>query len=88
MPRIVTIVISEDPEHNKICMINTHLDYQIPSIQMKQLDALKKLIGKYSQSYDIFLTGDFNMEIGNKMFDSFVDDVKDKLQHADINSNT
>lgn len=88
MPRIVTIVISEDPEHNKICMINTHLDYQVPSIQMKQLEALKKLIEKYSQSYDIFLTGDFNMEIGNKMFDSFVDDVKDKLQHADINSNT
>lgn len=42
MPRIATIVVSEDEEHRKVCMINTHLDYQVSSIQIRQLKALKK----------------------------------------------
>lgn len=88
MPRVATIIISEDEEHRKVCMINTHLDYQIPSIQAKQLDALKKIIQQYSQDYEIILTGDFNMELGNKIFDLFVNDINDKLQHINIEGNT
>lgn len=88
MPRIATIVVSEDEEHRKVCMINTHLDYQVPSIQARQLKALKKVIEKYSQLYDIILTGDFNMEMGDKNFRLFVNDMKDKLQHVDINGAT
>lgn len=88
MPRIATIVILEDEENKKICMINTHLDYQIPSIQIRQLEALKKIINKYGREYPIILTGDFNMELGDPKFDSFVADVKDTLQHADIKGKT
>ncbi len=87
MPRIATIVVSEDEEHRKVCMINTHLDYQVPSIQVRQLEALKKIIQKYSL-YDIILTGDFNMEIGDKSFSLFVNDTKDKLQHVDVDGVT
>ena len=88
MPRIATIIVSEDEEHRKLCMINTHLDYQVPSIQVRQLNALKKIIQKYSQDYEIILTGDFNMEFGDKNFDSFVKDVNDKIKHVDIAGNT
>ena len=88
MPRVATIVISEDSEHRKVCMINTHLDYQVPSIQLRQLKALQKIVQKYGQDYEIILTGDFNMELGDKKFDSFVSSVDDKLKHVDIGSNT
>lgn len=88
MPRIATIIVSEDEEHRKVCMINTHLDYQVPSIQVRQLEALKKIIQKYSQLYDIILTGDFNMEIGDKKFDLFVNAIKDKLQHVNVDGVT
>ena len=84
MPRIATIVVFQDEEHRKVCMINTHLDYQIPSIQIRQLKALNNIIQKYSQLYDIILTRDFNMEIGNNIFDLFINDIKDKLQHVDV----
>ena len=87
MPRIATIVVSENEEHRKLCMINTHLDYQVPSIQARQLKALKKIIQKYSL-YDIILTGDFNMEISDKSFSLFVNDTKDKLQHVDVDGVT
>ena len=88
MPRIATIVTIEDEEHRKICMINTHLDYQVPSIHARQLEALKKIIQKYSQEYEIILTGDFNMEVGDKNFDSFIKDVSEKINHVDISNST
>lgn len=88
MPRIATIVISEDEEYRKLCMINTHLDYQVSSIQVRQLNAIKKLIQRYVQEYEVVLTGDFNMELGDKKFDAFVTDVKDSLQHVDIQGST
>lgn len=88
MPRIATVVILEDEDNKKICMINTHLDYQISSIQIRQLEALKKIIDKYSKDYSIILTGDFNMEFGNKNFDSFVSDMKNTLQHVNISEKT
>ena len=89
MPRIATIVITEDEKYGKICMINTHLDYQIPSVQIRQLAALKKLVAKYSQQYPVVLTGDFNMEIGDKKLDSFIEDIKENnMRRVQINENT
>lgn len=89
MPRIATIVIVNDQIHGEICMINTHLDYQIPSIQIRQLQELKKIVTKYSSQYPIILTGDFNMEIGNKFFDSFILDMEDNnIKRVQINDNT
>lgn len=42
MPRIATIVVIKNQINEEICMINTHLDYQIPSIQKRQLKLLLK----------------------------------------------
>ena len=33
MPRIATIIIAENDDFQKYCIINTHLDYEIPAIQ-------------------------------------------------------
>lgn len=89
MPRIATIVIINDQIHGKICMINTHLDYQIPSIQIRQLQALKKIIEKYYSKYPIILTGDFNMEIEDKKFNNFISDLKDyDMKRVGINEST
>lgn len=88
MPRIATIVIFETEDKMKNCMINTHLDYQVPSIQIRQLNAIRDLIFKYGKDYPIILTGDFNMELGDRNFDEFVKDVKDKVKHVDIEKPT
>lgn len=89
MPRIATIVIIKDQNNSEICMINTHLDYQIPSIQKRQLQALKQVVEKYSMKYPIILTGDFNMEINDQNFNDFILDIKDKnLKRVEINEST
>lgn len=88
MPRIATIVIIKTKDEQEVCMINTHLDYQVPSIQIRQLNAIKDLIAKYGQNYPLIITGDFNMELGDKKFDAFVRDVKGKVQYVDINGKT
>ena len=88
MPRIATVVISDTKENGKICMINTHLDYQIPSIQIRQLKAIKKLINQYGKDYPVFLTGDFNMELDDKNFSEFVKSINADLEHVDIKEKT
>ena len=65
-------------------MINTHLDYQIPAIQVRQLKSIKELINKYGKDYPLVLTGDFNMELGNKNFDDFVYGIGNELEHVYI----
>lgn len=85
MPRIATIVIIDDDGIGKFCMINTHLDYEIPSIQLRQLKALQKLINKYSCDYPVILTGDFNMELSDYKFNDFINSIKsNKIKHVDI----
>jgi endonuclease/exonuclease/phosphatase family metal-dependent hydrolase len=88
MPRIATIVIFETPDKKQNCMINTHLDYQVPSIQARQLEALKRVIFKYGKNYPIILTGDFNMGPQDPKFISFREDIKDLLKRVDINKPT
>lgn len=89
MPRIATIIITEDEKYGKICMINTHLDYQIPSLQIKQLEAIRNLVLKYGQTYPVVLTGDFNMEIGTSYFDDFISKIEDiNMQRVQINDKT
>lgn len=75
-PRIVTIVVLEDKEKSRICAINTHLDFKIPSLQKRQLNKLKKIIKKYIKRYPTILTGDFNMEINKEIFNNFIEELK------------
>lgn len=89
MPRIATVVVFDDGNSNHICMINTHLDYQVPSIQRRQLEGLKNIIKKYSDDYPIIITGDFNMEVGNEIFDRFTNDIEDfEISHVPIEGDT
>lgn len=89
MPRIATVIVFDNGNNNLMCMINTHLDYQIPSIQIRQLSEIKKLIRIYSTLYPTIVTGDFNIELNNENFNAFIKSVKDyELQHVDIEGNT
>jgi len=88
MPRIATVVIIEEND-KEYCMINTHLDYQIESLQVRQLEALKNLILKYKQKYPVIVTGDFNMEVKEGHFDNFISDLNESgIQRVEINENT
>lgn len=88
MPRIATIIIVDD-EHGPICMINTHLNSKIASIQIRQLNKLQKIIMNYYKKYPIILTGDFNMQISDKRFTDFISKVKMfGIKHVDIEENT
>lgn len=85
MPRIATVVILE----NDLCVINTHLDYYVKSIQKRQLKKILKLIKKYSKKYSIVLSGDFNLEIDNEMFKKFINDLKQyDIKRVDVNLKT
>jgi endonuclease/exonuclease/phosphatase family metal-dependent hydrolase len=89
MPRIATIVIVEDKDNGKLCMINTHLSSRISSIQLCQLKKLKEIIMKYNKKYPIILTGDFNMEISDKRFSDFIFGIKAfGMKHINIEGNT
>lgn len=69
-PRIYTLALVRK-NNSIICIINTHLSYKMPSLQKKQLNYLYKEIKKSILKYHVILTGDFNMQIGDKIFDEF-----------------
>jgi endonuclease/exonuclease/phosphatase family metal-dependent hydrolase len=69
-PRIATVVELE--ENGKVIyIINTHLDYYIPKLQKKQLDALYEIIKKCTEKGLVSIMGDFNLQITNPMFKEF-----------------
>lgn len=89
MPRIATIVLSKANDGEVVCSINTHLDYQISSVQKRQLHFLYNLVSKYVQRYPVTLTGDFNMEIKNPLMNDFKNSIENLgLQRAEINDQT
>lgn len=88
-PRIATMIIISDKELGKVRVINTHLDYKIPSVKKRQLQKLKKLIFKYEKKYPVILTGDFNMESSNEDFKKFIEELeKNKIKKVKITENT
>lgn len=89
MPRIATIIVTKDKNGNMLCAINTHLEYEIPSVQIRQLNFLKGIIEQYSKKYPIVLTGDFNMEIGVEHFDKFNSELNGiGLKKVEVNEKT
>lgn len=73
MPRIATIAEISDPNIGNIYAINTHLDYQLKSVQTRQLKRISQIVEILSQTYPVVLTGDFNMEVGiDSQFDDFI----------------
>ena len=88
MPRIITITVTKI-NGELICVMNTHLDYQIPSVQKRQLEFIKNLVKVYSKKYPVVLTGDFNMEIGTEHFDIFNKDLSEfAMKRVQVNDKT
>jgi len=88
-PRVATVVEFSYESLEKIIMINTHLEYKIQSIKIKQLSKLKEIISKYEKKYPIILTGDFNMKEEDDSFKKFIDDLKQyNLKKVKINEFT
>ena len=90
MPRIVTITQIDDPSIGIIYAVNTHLDYQLESVQMRQLKRLYQILEILSKVYPIVLTGDFNMELGKAdHFDNFINKLeKIGLKRVAMNETT
>ena len=87
MPRIIQVVIIE--EEKPICIINTHIDYYIESLQVRQLKKILKIVKKYRNKYDTFLMGDFNLQITDDIFISFVDKLKElNMKRVPVNDKT
>lgn len=90
MPRIVTITEITDENIGNIYAVNTHLDYQLKSVQIRQLKRIYEIIEILNKKYPVVLTGDFNMEVGmDNQFDEFIDNIeKLGLQRVPINDKT
>ncbi len=69
-PRIATVTTIEKAS-TKITIINTHIDHLNNIAKKNQLQALKKIITK-NNHYPIILTGDFNLNTENAIFQDFV----------------
>lgn len=59
MPRVATEItfIRENNEDKGVYVLNTHLDYQEESIQIKQLEKIEEAILSHRDKYHIILTG-------------------------------
>lgn len=90
MPRIVTIVEITDSKIGNIYALNTHLDYQLKSVQTRQLKRIYEIVEILNKVYPVVLTGDFNMEFGiDSQFDEFIKGLdKLGLQRVEVNDKT
>lgn len=68
-PRIATVTIINKDNQN-FTVINTHLDHLTNTNRKKQLIYLKQII-ELNNRYPIILTGDFNLNTDNKIFQDF-----------------
>lgn len=86
IPRIVTKAIIEI-DNNKIEVINTHLSLHINSVKKSQLDKIKKRIEE--AKYPVILTGDFNTNYEDEIFNKFINDLSELgLKRIEINEKT
>lgn len=64
-PRMATWVQFENKSNGHIFyFLNTHLDHEIEEARVSGAKKLAHYINMWSKGYDIFVTGDFNCEIG------------------------
>lgn len=70
LPRIATVTTINKNNQN-LTIINTHIDHLNNIAKKNQLKYLKKIIKKENK-YPIILTGDFNLNTENPIFQNFV----------------
>lgn len=86
-PRITTVTVI-NKENQNFTVINTHLDHLTNTSRKKQLVYLKQII-KLNNNYPIILTGDFNLNTDDKLFQEFVKFMKKQdCKLVNINKNT
>ncbi len=86
-PRIATVT-TITKEKRKFTVINTHLDHLTNTGRKTQLIYLKQII-ELNNNYPIILTGDFNLNKDNKLFQKFVKYMqKRNCKLVPINENT
>jgi endonuclease/exonuclease/phosphatase family metal-dependent hydrolase len=89
MPRIMTSTVISSDSIGEIIVFNTHLDYQIPEIQIRQLKKIYEIIKRVGYAYPIVLMGDFNLELSKPYFKEFVDALNNLgLQRVEVNDKT
>lgn len=89
MPRIITSALIENPDMPSIYAINTHLDYQLESVQRRQIKNILKVVQILSKQYPIVLTGDLNMDLRQEHFKEFVESLtKLGLKRVEMNEST
>lgn len=91
MARIVTSSVVAIDGVGYVRCYNTHLDYGVPTIQKRQMDALlEKIDSDYNElALPIILTGDFNAEPESENMKYFMEQLSERgIQVAPINSNT
>lgn len=80
MPRIAVLAVLENELSETFVCLNTHLDYNIPSVQRMQLKQIYAILSAIPAEYPIVIAGDFNMEEANDIFIEF----KNKLETLGI----
>ena len=86
-PRIATVT-TITKEKRSFTVINTHLDHLTNTGRKTQLIYLKQII-ELNNNYPIILTGDFNLNKDNKLFQEFVKYMqKHNCKLIPINENT
>lgn len=89
MRRIASGVLLETEELGKVYILNTHLDYAIKSVQKRQLRRIYHHLAIKQINYPIIITGDFNLEVGNEIFDKFIGQLsKINIKRVPINDKT
>ena len=91
MARIVTSSVVAIDDVGYVRCYNTHLDYGVPSIQRRQMDALLELIDNDTMelSLPIIITGDFNAEPESENMMYFMEQLSKRNIHVAVgDSNT
>lgn len=75
MPRLATF-LKLTVEGRYIYVLNVHLDYYIYNVQKKQLKYILKKASKLINKGSLILMGDFNLELDDKLFINFINDLE------------
>ncbi len=88
IPRIVTIAHMEKNQEI-FTIMNTHLEIKDKNTQIRQLQALVKIIKNDKYRENLVLMGDFNMSVNMEHFAIFLKNLEDLgLQRVEINERT
>ena len=72
-PRVLTEAVIEIGTGKRICILNTHLDCHMNTVRKRQLNYIIRYVKKTKSP--IILLGDFNSNLTNKTFLSFIEEL-------------